>query len=224
MNKYFTSILLSTTLFTSLQAELVVTYFDRGQVKAETNYIDGTNTEIKAGIKQGIEKVYYQMGKLAYKVNYIENKRDGKLTWYDKQGVKLSDVHYKMGKLDGVEYSYYPNGAIKHEVTYVNDLKEGLQKEYFKNKKLALEVPYVHGKKNGLQKEYTPEGQLYSEVNYVNNYKEGYQKWYDKNGQVMKTIFYKMDRPINIMKKVQDDKSFDVTIKGIDFSPQKPRD
>jgi antitoxin component YwqK of YwqJK toxin-antitoxin module len=224
MNNYLKTLLVTSLLSTTLSAELVKSYFDTGELKSETNYIDGTNTEIKVGIKNGIEKIYYQEGGLAYIVNYIEDKRDGTLTWYDKNGVKLADIHYKDGKLHGVETSYFENGSIKHTVTYINDKKEGIQKEYFDNGQLALIVSYKNNKKEGIQKEYTYDGILYSEVFYKNNYKEGLQKWYDKDGNIIKTELFKHDRPVNIMKKVQLKKEdTSLFVKGIDFSPQKQK-
>lgn len=206
----------------SLQAELVKTYFEHGELKAETNYVDGTNTDIAVGIKEGIEKVYYEMGALAYVVNYHSNKRDGKLTWFDKKGYKLADMFYKDAKLQGVEQSYYENGQVKHTVMYINDMKEGKQKEFFDNGVLAREVIYKHNKKEGLQKEYTLIGKLYTQVLYKNNYKEGTQEWYDEKGNVTYSIFYKMDRPVDVMKKVQTKKEEpNVLIQSIDFSPKK---
>ncbi len=222
MNTTIKSILVCSLLSVSLSAELIKTYFEHGELKAETNYVDGTNTKLKEGVKEGIEKVYYEMGVMAYKVNYKNNKRDGKLIWFDKKGNKLSDMFYKNGKLEGLEQSYYPNGKLKHSVLYVNDMKEGKQTEYFDDATVASEVTYVHNKKHGLQKEYTLTGKLYTEVLYENNYKEGTQKWYDADGHVVNSIFYKMDRPINVMKKVQEKKEeHNVLIESIDFSPQK---
>ena len=225
MKKYFGSLLLlSLAASTTLSAELVKTYFKEGELKAETNYIDGTNTPTQVGIKNGVEKVYYQMGQLAYVVNYVNNKRDGKLTWYDKYGRLLADMYYKMGELQGMEKSYYPNGQVKHSVNYIFDKKEGMQKEFYNDGKLALKVNYIHNKKEGMQKEYTEDGRLYSDVFYKNNYKEGNQNWYNAKGAIINTIFYKMDRPVKVMKEVEKaNHPVKLDIKGVDFSPQKPR-
>jgi len=223
MKTPYRSFLIAALLTATLaEAELVKSYFETGELKAETHYVDGTNTDIKEGIKNGIEKIYYIEGTLAYEVNYIKGKRDGKLVWFDKQGYKIAQMNYKNGKLEGEEVAYFTNGKIKHIVKYVNDMKEGLQKEYYDNGQLALEVPYVHNKKEGMQKEYTYDGKLYSEVIYKNNYKEGLQKWYDKDGNVVKTELFKMDRPVNVMKEIQNKKSeSDILINNIDFSPKK---
>jgi len=219
----YTSLLLSALLTSSMaHAELVKTYFKTGELKAQTHYINGTNTKIKKGIKNGIEKVYYVQGTLAYEVNYIHNKRDGKLLWYDKKGHKIAQINYNNGKLEGEEIAYFVNAKIKHKVKYVNDRKEGLQKEYYDNGQLALIVPYFHNKKEGMQKGYTYAGKLYSEVMYKNNYKEGLQKWYDKDGNVVKTELFKMDRPVNVMKQIEEKKEEpNILINNMDFSPKK---
>jgi antitoxin component YwqK of YwqJK toxin-antitoxin module len=222
---YFKSfILVSFLSATTVNAELVKSYFNTGELKAETNYVDGTNTDIKEGIKNGLEKIYYIEGGLAYSVNYINNKRDGKLTWYDKKGRKIAEMFYKHGKLEGPETAYFQNGKVKYRVNYVNDKKEGLQKEYYDNGVLALVVPYKNNKKEGIQKEYTFEGKLYSEVLYKNNYKEGEQKWYDSQGDVIKRELFKMDRPVNVMKEIQKKKQTpNISVNSIDFSPKKPK-
>ena len=227
MNKYLHAIVLFTCISSStLSAELIKEYFDKNhtKLKSETNYIDGTHTKTSKGIKNGIEKIYYQEGGLAYVVNYVDGKRDGILTWFDKEGHKLSEVSYKRGLLHGREISYHTNGVIKHTVTYIDDKKEGFFKEYYDNGILALRVEYINNKKEGLQQEYTYKGKLYSEVFYKNNYKEGLQKWYDENGKVIKSELFKHDRPVNVMKQIQDKtKKTQIIINSIDFSPQKPQ-
>ena len=56
MKFYLQSLTMLALLTSTLSAELVETYFKTGELKAQTNYIDGTNTPIKVGIKNGIEK------------------------------------------------------------------------------------------------------------------------------------------------------------------------
>jgi len=214
------------SLITSqLNAEYVETFFDRGQIKAKTNYMDGTRSDSRDGVKHGLEKVYYQSGQEAYAVFYVEGKRDGKLTWYDRAGKMLSTCNYKLGKMDGVEKTFFSNGKLKKEVSYINDMKEGMQKEYFDNGQLALEVNYVHNKKEGIQKEYIPDGKLYSHVKFVHNYREGKQEWFDEKGKVTKTTVFKMDRPTKLMKEVQKVHPNKVLeeLKGLNFSPNRPK-
>ena len=222
MQKLITSLLFISSL---VYGEVVTEYFKNGAIKSQTHYIDGTRTETKRGIKQGLEKVYYIEGGVAYQVNYVNNKRDGKMTWWDKQGNLLKVIHYDHGKLEGWEITYFPDGKIKAKQLYKNDKREGLYKEYYDNGQLALVVPYKNGKKEGMQKEYTYDGHLYTEVLYKNNYKEGKQKWYDKNGKVVKEEEFVHDVPVNVMKQLKQKKSIkqDERLKGINFSPNRPQ-
>ena len=197
-------ILLIGTLFTQIiNAEVLKQYFDDGVLKSETTYRDGTVTLTQRGVKEGIEKVYYNTKSLAYSVHYINGLREGKMAWLDRKGNVLEIMHYKQGLLEGNNTIFYPSGKLKSEVDFIDDKKEGLKKEYFSTGTLALKVNYKFNKKEGIQEEYFEDGKLYAQVTYKNNYKEGNKKWYDKLGKVVKTEFYKMDRPLNVMKKVQ---------------------
>jgi len=215
------TLLFTLAIFSShLQAELFTEKFLDGVIKSEINYKDGTRSDVKEGVKDGLEKVFYNTGELAFKVNNVDGKRDGKMDWYDRKGRHLETIRFKMGKRHGLNQIFYDNGALRIEVNYVDDNKEGVEKYYFSTGKLASEVNYIHGKKEGEQKEYNEDGSLNNIVIYKNGYKEGKKLWY-KDGKVIKTIIYKMDRPINLMKKVQSKKP-DATmkvLKGLNFNP-----
>jgi antitoxin component YwqK of YwqJK toxin-antitoxin module len=222
INRFSAMLLMAATL--PLQAELVTEYFDWGTVKSQINYLD-TNKKTKTGerIKEGEEKVYYETGELAYTVTNHNNLRDGKMTWYDKQGKVIEIMYYQMGKRHGQNILYYSNGNKRIETTYINDKKEGPYREYFDNGKLGLEVNYKNGYKEGIQKEYHENGKLASEVLYKKGYKEGIQKWYDKEGRLIRTQEFKMDRPVDVLKKLRSKKP-DATnelLKGLDFDPNK---
>lgn len=208
-----------------LHAEQVTEYFKSGVVKSRIEYKDGTRTPTAEGIKNGIEKVYYESGELAYEVKNVNGKRDGVLTWYDRDGNVLEILHYKNGMRHGINRLYYPDGTLRSEVAYLNDQKEGPYKEYFANGELALTVAYKSGRKEGTQKEFYPGGKLASEVTYIHGYKEGKQKWYDKNGTLTKTEIFKMDRPVETMKalKQKQPDATEILMQGIDFNPQHYR-
>lgn len=219
----YKKLLFSLTLLgaTALQAELFTEHFNNGVVKSQIEYKDGTRTATNEGVKHGLEKVYYNTGELAFKVNNIDGKRNGAMDWYDREGNHLEVIHYQNGKRHGINKTFFANGKLRIEVNYIDDQKEGPEKYYFSTGELASEVTFIHGKKEGLQKEYNENGTLNNEVMYKNGYKEGEKRWYDKKGKVIKTLTYKMDRPIDLMKKVQDQKT-DKTqnaLKGLDFNP-----
>ena len=152
MNK---TLLLSLALLgtSALNAELFTEHFKDGVVKSQIEYVKGTRSDVKEGIKDGLEKVYYNSSELAFKVNNINGKRDGAMDWYDREGNHLEVIHFQKGKRHGINKIFYTDGTLRIEVNYINDNKEGPEKYYFSTGKLASEVTFVHGKKEGLQKE-----------------------------------------------------------------------
>lgn len=205
----------------TLHAELFTEHFKDGVVKSQIEYKKNTRTDTKKGVKDGLEKVYYNSGELAFKISNVEGKRNGAMDWYDREGNHLEVIHFQHGKRHGINKIFYADGTLRIEVNYINDNKEGMEKYYFSTGKLASEVKFATGKKEGVQKEYNLDGTLDNDVIYENGYKEGEKRWYDKNGKVVQTETYKMDRPVNLMKKVQA-KQPDPTIKalqGLDFNP-----
>lgn len=216
--------LLSLVVVSLLNAQRVDEYFPNGALKSQIHYKDGTRSETSPGIKEGLERVYYLEGGLAYEVNYRNDKRDGVMRWWDKQGNLIKVLHYDNGKLEGWEINYYPSGKLKSKQLYRDDKREGVYKEYFDNGNLALEVPYKHGKKEGIQREYYYDGSLQSEVLYKNNYKEGIRRWYDKEGKVVKEERFVHDRPVDILKQLRQKSApkVDERLKGLNFSPNRP--
>lgn len=206
-----------------LQAEVIKEYFPSGLLKSETGYKDGTRTKTSKGIKNGEEKIYYVNGKLAYQAHYVDGKRDEKLVWYDEEtGNLIKETNYRMGEQDGWEKVYFPDGQLQHSVKYVDDKREGYEKEYYSTGALASEVKFVHGKREGMYKRYHQKGYLMSEVFYRHNFKEGNEKFYDEKGHIIKKERNKLDRPIDVMKKVQAKKP-DATLetfKGLNFNPR----
>ncbi len=211
------TLLLTTTLY----AELFTEHFEDGVVKSQIEYVPGTRTDTAEGIKDGFEKIYYNSGELAFKVTNSQGERDGAMDWYDREGHHLEVIYFQKGKRHGNNKIFYSDGTLRIEVNYIDDNKEGPEKYYFSTGKLASEVNFKHGQKEGVQKEYNEDGTLNNDVMYKHGYKEGEKRWYDKNRKVIQTETYKMDRPINLMKKVQA-KQPDATIealKGLDFNP-----
>lgn len=220
MNK--TLLVALTLLFsTGLYAELFTEHFENGVVKSQIEYKQHTRTDTAEGVKDGLEKIYYNSGELAFTVKNVEGNREGAMDWYDTEGNHLEVIHFQNGKRHGVNKTFYADGTLRIEVNYIDDNKEGPEKYYFSTGKLASEVNFKHGREEGLQKEYNEDGTLNNDVMYKHGYKEGEKRWYDKKGKVIQTETYKMDRPVHLMKKVQA-KQPDATLevlKGLDFNP-----
>ena len=208
----------------TVYAEVIKEYFPSGILKSEIEYKDGTRTKTSKGVKDGVEKIYYNTGQLAYVVHNVEGKRDGKLLWYEIDGQLIKETNFHLGKQEGWEKVYFPNGQLQHSVKYVDDRKEGVEKEYYSTGALASEVTFVHGKREGMYKRYHQKGYLMSDVFYKSNFKEGDERIYDAQGNIIKRERHKFDRPIDVMKKVQA-KEPDATLeafKGLNFNPKKP--
>lgn len=219
-------ILFYTLLLLSLSyAERFTEYFENGIIKSEIEYRDGTRTETEEGEKHGLEKIYHENGKTAYTVNNVDGKREGDLNWYDKEGHHIEVMPYKMGKRHGNNKLFYDNGRVKSSINYINDKKEGTEKFYYSTGALAQESHYKNDKKEGVEKEYYENGALQSTVTYKNNYKEGTKKWFDQNGKITKTELYKMDRPVNVMQKIQTTDTTEIIdeFNALDFNPKTRR-
>lgn len=218
-----TLLFLSITLFLSppLHAELFTEHFENGIIKSEIEYVKGTRSDTQKGIKEGLEKVYYSGGELAFSLSNTEGKREGKMHWYDEEGKHLEVMPYKQGLRHGLNSIFYASGLKRIEVNYINDHKEGKETYFFDTGTLASEVLFVHGRKEGIQKEYNLNGTLNNTVTYKQGYKEGEKKWYDEKGIVIRSERYKKDRPLRLMKKLKE-KHKNTTIEAfnvLDFDP-----
>ncbi len=211
-------------LTTQLYAEVVTTKFPNGMLKSTRSYKDGTLNKIGKGVLNGPEKVYYINGKLAFETYYKDGKRDGVLRWYEESnGAIIKETHYKAGMQHGMEKRFFADGTLEHEVRFVDDKREGFQKDYYSTGQLAEVVKFVHGKREGVRKRFRDDGTLESEVFYRHNFKEGNEKFYDKAGKLIKKERNKLDRPIDVMKKVQTKKP-DVTLETFKFLNFNPKD
>jgi antitoxin component YwqK of YwqJK toxin-antitoxin module len=80
-----------------------------------------------------IKKDYYGNGKIKSLTSYINGKKDGIQTYYDKDGEVMLITPWVNDKKEGVEV-YYKNGELKTEITYANGLKDGIYNIYYKGR------------------------------------------------------------------------------------------
>ncbi|MBV5313078.1 MAG: hypothetical protein JZU47_07260 [Prolixibacteraceae bacterium] len=78
-----------------------------------------------------IKKEYYGNGKLKSTVNYVDGKKDGIQTYFNKEGEIVLITPWVNDKKEGVEV-YYKKGELKYEITYANGLKDGIYNVYYK--------------------------------------------------------------------------------------------
>ena len=65
---------------------------------------------------------------------------------YNKDGkIILSEKNYKDGKKDGKWTWYYKNGQLKEEGYYKNDKMVGIWTSYFIDQKILYQIDYKNG-------------------------------------------------------------------------------
>ena len=132
---------------------VTVSYFPNGRKMAAGNYLDekkdstwqffsesnGTlvsQETYKAGVIEGLSKVFYPEG-------------------------GLSELHfYKDGIRDGIWEQYYLDGKLKLRGGYKAGEKQGLFKTYYNSGKLMMEGQYAMGHQDGTWTYYTENGSV----------------------------------------------------------------
>lgn len=99
------------------------------------------------GLLDGEKLVYYENGKVAEQINYVNGKREGLSTWLSLKGVKLKEFMYENDELHGTSKYYSGSGDLLIEGRYKRDKKTGIWK-YYKNGKLVDEKNFTYVSKN----------------------------------------------------------------------------
>src|ERR1700722_8356461 len=93
-------------------------------LKWENTYVNDTIV--------GIEKGYYENGKLRIETPYVKGKKNGIEKYYYNTGELAGENPYVNGKENGVEKSFYTTGELMSKTPYTND-KTMATKCYDKN-------------------------------------------------------------------------------------------
>jgi antitoxin component YwqK of YwqJK toxin-antitoxin module len=81
------------------------------------------------GKENGVEKQYYESGKIEYERPYVNGKRNGMVKKYYESGKLEMENQYADDKIIGSVKFYYESGKLKSEVKYTDDI-EGETKNY----------------------------------------------------------------------------------------------
>lgn len=119
-------------------------------------------TRNAAGRAEGVQKSYYEDGKLKNEVTYVDGRRDGPAR------------------------QYYTNGQAESEITYKDNVKDGPSKWYYEDGILYQEITYKAGKKHGVEKKYHNTGQLMAELNWADGEVLPGLKEYDYKGKELR--------------------------------------
>ncbi|MDR3259058.1 MAG: dynamin family protein, partial [Fusobacteriaceae bacterium] len=179
-------------------------FYDDGNIKIQANYkngeLDGEYKEfdhsgnIKIarlmskgqlvregydinGLKIGLQKFYYENGKIKIQANYKNDMLDG----------EYNDM------LDGEYKEFYIDGNLKIQTNYKNDMLNGKYEEFYIDGNLKIQTNYKKGLKEGKSNTYYFNGNIETELNYKNGVLEGLQKFYYEDGKIKMQANYKND-------------------------------
>ena len=122
-------------------------------------------------------------GQYATKVNLKNGKKDGKSTWWYRNG-QLDAIEYlKDGKLFGTSTSWYPNGQMKSQGNWPNGIRDGKYRTWFENGQIWRDENWKHGNLDGKSTLWYKNGNKRYELNYKKSLSVGKEiDWYE-NGQ-----------------------------------------
>lgn len=136
------------SIITVLLAILLFSCADREEVVEQT-YPDGTlqKEEVYTGKDEKRRKTketrYYEDGKTEITGGFSPSgKREGKWSYWFKNGKLWSECEYKNGLRHGKSTVWFDNGQKRYEGQYLNDLKTGNWKFWDINGKLAQEMNF----------------------------------------------------------------------------------
>ncbi len=168
-------------------------YFEGGQVKAEIEYDQNSDTASVV--------LFDPFGKKVAEGNYVDEKRAGEWQFYSESR-KVSEETYADGVKHGIARTFYPTGEVLEESEWQNGQQTGSYRVFFKNGKPYMQCKYSNGKRNGLCLSYYQNGRVEMEAYYSNNLRDNDWKFYNENGDLSYTLKYDKGNLLN--PEVQD--------------------
>ena len=124
----------------------------------------GGGTEPSSGDDDGMQRTYWDNGKLKSECRYVDGKLDGAYkTWYDN-GQVFQDGQYADGMMDGSWLVFYPDGQLAARAQYNKGV--GKQTGYNEEGCKIFEVTWLDNVKHGKEIRYAPNGDIVQIVEY----------------------------------------------------------
>ena len=125
------------------------------------------------------EEEYWENGMLKSTVEYKDELRHGKATYYFKNGSKQKEYTYVDGKLEGITRQWSYKGTLMSSIEFSNDMMNGKALYYDDEGKLQEELHYKNDSLHGLYRLFYPNGEIQIEGEYKNAKFHGKWKYYD---------------------------------------------
>jgi len=94
------------------------------------------------GHKEGLERLYYDDGRLKSKSDYQAGQLHGTVELFRTDGSRLSRTAYEAGARHGLDQAYHPNGGVQVKATYQHGTLQGAYREYDATGQLVLSGLY----------------------------------------------------------------------------------
>jgi len=132
-------------------------------------------------------------GQYESKGNLKNGKKEGKWTYWFKNGQKRYESTYKDGKVaDGKDIAWYSNGQKMYEFNYKDGNKAGPDSYWYRDGQLAFLVRVsIDGKEETKSTFWYENGQIKSETHRKDGKREGKWTYWDENGQIKSEAHFK---------------------------------
>ena len=136
-----------------------------------------------AGIKNGVQKIFYPDGTLQNEETDSMGVKNGLQKFYNEEGKLVKVIPFVSGVEHGMAKEYNANGTLITVTSYRNGyfqkeekinrvdklgMKQGIYRAYYDNDSPKSEGSYKDDKKDGTFKEYSPDGRVVSKEEYRN--------------------------------------------------------
>ncbi|MEM6892497.1 MAG: toxin-antitoxin system YwqK family antitoxin [Bacteroidota bacterium] len=128
-------------------------------------------------------------GNLKCEGKIIENKQEGKWTYYFEDGITVSQlIDFENNYYHGTREDFYESGELKVSFSYEKGKKNGEAIRYFKNGRIKEVNSYKNSLENGRHLRYFEDGSIEYSGTFWNGKEIDTCIWYYPNG-VMKQVF-----------------------------------
>ena len=144
-----------------------------GEYHGEVKLHDATNKYIrydafcKNGSNDGLCTWFGPTNNIETKGNFVNDKREGKWSYYYDNGKIQKELNYINGLIEGTVKAYSQDGILIGLTNYVNDDIEGVDIQYYDNGNKEVETNFLNGEKHGKSTYYDEEGNIYM-IRYYN--------------------------------------------------------
>ncbi len=164
---------------------------EKKSVKIVKEIKDGFVTEYEfdsiKNVKSGYFKKFYPDGKLFIEMTYVNDSVNGVEKVYYENGKLKEEFTHKMGKYDGPFKYYFEDGKIMQEGMHVNNFIKGDLKSFYPNGQIKEIVMFEENEENGPFVEYYENGKIKAKGNYFKgpNSENCLLMEYDENGELI---------------------------------------